>query len=590
MRTRRILFLILLSPVPLWAATYYVGPTSTGNGSGSDRDNLMAFSTALSGGSPDDVFLLQPGSYGTLTPTCYGSSGHPITYRADPATCTARAANWYEGDLERPSSSVSAVVSQIASSNYQSGGEPLDQNLLVEDLFVVCTIYGGSNGAIDFGQYAAEITVRGCSVFGREPADTTYHFHDERTNLAIAFYHASGKWRDITVESCYAEFSYKGVQWYGPVGDGILIKDCHIRDCISTQCSFQDTSSGNGTITVDGCHFEQMTFLANSSPELSGTVYAEGSPANMQFTYEGTIPSYNSWVYVTHAGQTALRPRSNIVDNGNGTVTVTVGVAFPWAVAVSNPFSLHETVHGSGVSLRSGSHTIRNCRIHNCWNTGAMYAYITGLTNVIVENCLVYDPPNNNNLPVNFNTHKIGENWTIRNNTFASRRHQNYPSNKAYHYGYVIEVSYDTGVDPDTLTFSNNLVLGLGKAYATHCRNNIVYSDLTWDCFQTDSEGNNQGNTVYQSGTQDPAPFDSGFFVGGTGFVDLLTGAGASGGNFNGAFKLVSGSDAVNYGYLPHATPTDHEDQTRDANPDAGFDELDGDPPTTHYLLMRSGS
>ena len=75
----------------LQGATYYVGPSATGAGTGADRSNLMslaAFRDTTS--APDDIALLQPGSYGTLTlnPTTgtnLGTSGHPIIYRADAA-------------------------------------------------------------------------------------------------------------------------------------------------------------------------------------------------------------------------------------------------------------------------------------------------------------------------------------------------------------------------------------------------------------------------------------------------------------------------------------------------------------------------
>jgi len=103
MRWVLIPLLILCPAVPVWATTYYVSPSGSGIKDGLTRETAMAFATFRDTTSvPGDIALLQPGSYGAFNwvpeNSPFGNRGTAadrITYRADPATTTPRAADWF---------------------------------------------------------------------------------------------------------------------------------------------------------------------------------------------------------------------------------------------------------------------------------------------------------------------------------------------------------------------------------------------------------------------------------------------------------------------------------------------------------------
>lgn len=595
MRMRWAILLLSLA-LPAAAATYYVSPSGSGDYSGSDRNNCMTQAEAEDNdASAGDIFLYQPGTYAAMAPLSLGTSGNPITYKADPGTCGGMSAGWYENAISKVTSSTHPVTTRI---QFQSlgGDNPTSQYLVVEGFAFVCNDdYGLSGGAIDFSAGSvADVTVRNCMVWGYVPASDPWFYDNEPTQHIVSMYNADyGRYRNILVENVYGQYASKGLLCSGQVHDNVIIKNCHFRDAYRWLVWFTATpSSGDETdFVLDGLHLEQTTRKCASQISLTDAVSQQGSPTNQQFYYVGSYPSGgDKYVTIEHAAQSTMRDITAFEDMGSSTYRVTVSTAFPWAIEVDDVCKFHDDTHTVGIGVHRPL-TIKNCRIHNVGNTGTIYSYGTSTTDILIENNLLYAPHNQSNYTLDFSGYPVGEDITIRNNTIVSRRHSNYPANARYRYGLALSVSARAGTNTrDTWSVTNNLVVGNfyvpgGRIYnnTMWCNwNNCIANDVN-DCTVYCDYSNPWDGTIFESIATTP------YFVCGTGFDDTLINGGAT--NCNAMFKLVSGSPAINDGSSTAGdyTPTDFEGQARDATPDQGFDELDVES-STRYLLIRSGS
>ena len=86
-----ILFVVLLIPAICLSANYAVGPSATGNGSGSDYNNLMAWSfTPVRG----NTYYLVDGSYGSKTFSTAVSGTTLITIKKATESDYGGLSNW----------------------------------------------------------------------------------------------------------------------------------------------------------------------------------------------------------------------------------------------------------------------------------------------------------------------------------------------------------------------------------------------------------------------------------------------------------------------------------------------------------------
>ena len=587
--------LILLAAAPLPAATYYVSPSGGGNLSGSDRSNCMTQAEAEDNdASPGDIFLYQPGDYAAMAPLSLGSSGSPITYKADPGTCGGMTAGWYEGSIEKVTGSTHAVTPKIT---FQSlgGDTPTSQYLVVEGFAVICTgSYGLQGGAIDLSAGSvADVTVKNCMCWGYVPATDPWFYDNEPTQHCISMYNSdAGRYKNLLFENVYGQFFSKGALCLGQVHANVLIKNCHFRD-IYRWCVWFSAVPSSGTwddFILDGLHLEKTITVCASQIALTDSVSQQGSPTNAQFYYVGSYPSGgNKYVTIEHDAQSTMRPISAFEDMGSSTWRVTVSTVFPWAIDVDDVCKFHDDTHTVAIGIHRPI-TVRNCRIHNTGGTGMIYSYGTSTTDIKIENNLLYAPGNQSNYSIDFSGYPVGDNLIIRNNTIASRRHQNYPANVRYRYGLALAASGRAGTNlRDTWSVTNNLVVGNfyipgGRIYnnTMWCNWSSCIMDDVNDCTVYCDYTTPWDGTIFESTATTP------YFVCGPDFDTTLVSGGAV--NQNAAFKLVAGSPAIDAGSAVSGdyTSTDFEAQSRDATPDLGFDELDLGESTT-YLLLRGG-
>ncbi len=562
------------------AATRYVDAVH-GNDSypGTSTQPWKSMSKATGAVSPGDVVYLRPGNYGVVTiDRGYGTAGAWVTYQADPSTVRARAGTWYEGTISRPDSTRDVVFTGLYLAPRASGSYAAGHYITLDGVNVV-----GSE--VRFQRYVAYFVLKNCNIFGAMPADPVYHLSNERTLRAVYFdmESAGSDFHNVSIDSCYMELVRTGVMMSAQFRDNVIIRNCHIRDTNSSCVHLQDYETNVGTITVDGCHLE-LQILKADTVKLSTTVDAPVSSApNRMFKYAGADPTYSYWADVEDltTGRREVRRVSNIDKSTN---TVTLDKALSFGMARGDKVRFFDANHGSGIAIRCGRLAIRNNRIHNTGATAGIYNYLDGAGNLLIENNLVYDVVQGSTI-VNFGDNPIGNNVTIRNNTFVGRRAASYPSQPQYRYGPTFRFSAYTGTNQATLNVSNNIFVGGAVGAPSNsgiCRNNICYYASG---YESDSSGGNRGNLVYYQGQSypyEPAPFDGSgaFFAGGANFDKAFTGH--HGYNFNQAFQLASGSKAIGFAAATYSSKTDILNRTRDSQPDDGCYEYGaGSVPST---------
>ncbi len=565
--------------------TVYVGPSASGNGSGSDRDNLMAIATFKAGATPGDIALLQPGSYGALAiDDGYGDAEGYVTYRADPGTCTARASTWYEGTITEPSSEVAPVFSGVTFSAYESEGEPGGHYVKLEGLSVVDT---GEPGYLLFlDQYVSHVTISDCSFWGVQPADPVYHRTDERSEGLYLYPvgNPTGPIEDILIERAYVERTSYGL-WIYAGTENVLVKDCHIRDTCNS------ITRVHSPATLDGLHIEVQNAKADSVIASDVEIVSVGEPDTQVFTHAGSQAENVQFCRVVGGDDDELRKIASYV----GT-TITTDTPFSFSIdPEAHTVTLYHWSHGSGIAMFSGNLTIRNCRVHNGGGTGGIVLYQAGAPNLTIENNLVYDIHNEGATFDLEGTAKAGDNLTIRNNTIIGRQYGGgyIEANPQYHYGVAYRGDAYGETDTSTWTITNNIFVGMcsGPPSDAIAQGNIVYSDFggwpghppVW--YEEDEEGVNQKNLMYYAGESypnEPTPFDEGFFMGGEGFEDAFTVQ--HGLNFNEHFRLAEESDGVGFANPTYAAATDITGAARDGDPDAGAYEY---PSAKKLLILR---
>jgi hypothetical protein len=577
---------------PIRAATYYVGSSSTGNGLGADRNNLKSLSAAISGASPSDTFLLQPGNYGDVTiDSGFGTAaGGWVTYRADPDTTTTRADDWYEQPLNRPdpgNPGNRVIFTQLYIGPHNSGTTSIGHYIEVMGINVVDV--GAPSSAVYLADYVAYFKLTDCCIFGVVPDDLQYHHTADRTTAAVYFpNHAASDFHDITIDSCYTELTASGLWVLGVLRDNIVIRRCHIRDVCADSIRVADHTAGDGTVLIDGCHIEVQNGRAEFSRGDRTVAAPDASAPNRIFTYSGepvTGGAEAYWVDVTDAstGTTQLR---RIAAHDLDARRVTLDTALPFDIEAGDQLTFWHSSHGSGVGIWSPYITVRNCRVHNTGASAAIFNYITGNSHVTLENNLVYNSLNQ--YAVRFDSYPMGDYLTVTNNTFVGRRHLNYGrGSEYYYYGFPFIYATAPGTDLSTVKMCNNILVGSASCPGAGAivRNNIVFDGPG---YETDAVGDNQGNLVYfnratQLGTLSHAkPFDNSgaFFAGGDNFETYAWGDpdrqySCAPQNLNQAFKLAPGSPAIGFAYAPLATATDFEGDARAPSPDAGCDQYE---------------
>ena len=582
---------ILLTAIPLSAATYYVSPSGSGDTSGSDRDNCMTQAEAEDDdASPGDIFLYQPGTYAVINPDSIGTSEAWITYQADPGTCDGMDSGWWANTITKHTDSTHAVTTEIKMRS-KGAGTPTPQYLVIDGFSVVCDDpLWMKGGAINFAPGSVRaVTVQNIMCWGVTPDDATYHFNTELTQHCISFMESvNGYYQDITIENIYGQLFAKGVYMAGQIIGNVEIKNVHLYDmCTTAVTQHANVQGTHADMVFDGLHIEKQSWKPSATPSYTDTIDTPGSPANLKFEYNGSVPSQTDYTSVTHSGSTAVRVTSDIEDLGGGDYRVTVNAAFPWDVSASDSFSFHDAMHASGVAIYEPIH-LKNSIIHNFGNTGTVYTYGTTAEDICVENCLFYAPYNAVSFAVWMGNYAPGDGMIFRNNTVIGRRHVNYPGNARYKHGLAAKLQGKGGTDYSTWNVSNNIVVGRmyvtgGTIYGNHIWNNesnFINNDVN-DCVVYCDDSSPSDPDIFTSTATTP------YFVCGAGWDDMLISAGSA--NLNAGAKLVSGSPAVNAATEAYATSTDREGQAR-SDPDVGFDELDGGGGQTYYLLIRGGS
>ncbi len=537
---------------------------------GTSEQPWRTMAKAISAVLPGDTVYLRPGNYGNVTINGgYGNPDQWVTYAADPATTAARPSHWFEERIDRPSAADSVIFTGLAFASRDNAGTALGHYVIVDGV----NILDPASRAIRFDPCVAYAIVRNCNAFGNMPPDPYYHLSGERTAAGISLY-SSGMtdWHDILIDSCYVELVTTGIMLNGHFGENIVIRGCHVVDTSSSPLNLADYETATGTIVVDGCHLHDQNAKADTLKTTNYVGAPDGSQPNRIFTYSGSDPDVTSnWICVQDSdGDSGGASVVRRVSWNTTTRVVTLDTPLPFNVEGGDRLQWYNGNHGSGITIRAHHLRIRNNRIHDAGATGGIYNYVEGVSDLVIENNLLYDILNTSQ-PFNLNTRPAGNNIIIRNNTVVGTRARTYPGVVRYRYGMAFELSYVAGTDPDTIEICNNLFVGQVKAYATTIQNNIAYYDFG-GTFQRDNEGGQQGNFIYYNGEtypNEPAPFEgTAFFVGCEGFDEGFTTH--HGQNFNEAFRLAETAKAVGFAAPAYSTAADITGSPRDAAPDAG--------------------
>ena len=603
----------------LQGATYYVGPSATGSGSGADRSNLMslaAFRDTTS--APDDIALLQPGSYGTLTlnPTTgtnLGTSGHPIIYRADPATCTARSADWFTRTtaLETANPAIHPVCSGISIKKYRQTIPPVPNDCTDAQSYFITLDGLWSTAYVYFEFCAGDVTITNCNV-----AVAVTQYLSTSDDYAIQFRNYSGHGSDfynITISNCYLSGGGRTVAYQAQFSGAVYLTNCRLTNCVGSFITWGPTASEvlSYHLYVDGCHVDKYQKSANdASPQTRTITAVDGAEPRRIFTVSADVSStYLDFVDFTHGGvpKQEIRLLGYHFDHATRVVTMATPVTFDFAVGVDTAQFMDDG-HGSGVNI-SGDHlTIDQTIFHNLGDTAGMYIYknlgSTGAHDLTITNNLCYTSLNAIwawSLGGTYDD--VGNNLTLQGNTIIGLHSPSTDStHPAAHYGRALGIEANAGADTSTWNISNNLICGLLQGHlgnAVRC-GNIVYAHgapfphVPYDELLNGADPNNTGNLIIYAGEplgSEPEPFHKAgtYFVADAanfddvftsdGFTDVNTGDYF---NFNlyADFVIKADSPARGAGDANFATTYDLAGTTRGSPPDVGAYEYEAYLPT----------
>ncbi len=248
-----------------------------------------------------------------------------------------------------------------------------------------------------------------------------------------------------------------------------------------------------------------------------------------------------------------------------------------------------ESLHGSGLSLRSENITARN-NIIRAYAGSTMittYRYIFpdhGYRNMRFENNLMYDARSRYYV-CRFDD--VGSNFAFNNNTVTGSHMDS--SSGAYYYQNALHLDkYATQCDTSTIEICNNIFVGYVD-WPIHtggisAKGNLIYAYLSGGAWRGQAwiDTYMPGNKVYCTNDSEPAEFRTSgvIFKGGDLFnqyayyrpnnwyhnVDL-----------GDSFSLAEGSEAIGFAYPEYAPENDIMGALRDSMPDAGAYEFGGE-------------
>ncbi len=594
------------------AATYYVGPAATGDGSGSSRSNLRVLATDVGGKatvqtcSPGDLLLLQPGDYGTVYfDRGYGTPGNRVEYRADTGApgYVARADDWYEQTISRPTTSTAPVFAKLYFTADWIGATAKAENrcLDINGVTVIADANGVNTACVQFNWAVSGVHIHNSNIFGMvETNHATAAFDSpyvqDRTDFAVWVQPDTSEpvqtdYNDLLIDSCYLSHCWYGLECNptGALGAGIEILDSHIYDCANMAISYRNNTGSNPLLVVGNhCH-HQTQMPDNGTNRLETTVAVGTSPTVLSIV--GSPASNQQYgLTVFHGGEHSFRWGTFAA----ATKTFTATVAYPWTPSPADVVYCHDVAHGAAIAVWGDYITVQKNRVHDWGNTGAFWIYhedATGTTNITFEDNLFYCPWGQYNVGFGESTHdrRLGNYAVIRNNTIVGRRMSQYVDghNPRFKYGIALQIYPATGIDAGTVVIANNLLVGTASGFAEGTgavvRNNIIWNGSTYD---TDAAGDNQGNIVYCPSSEvypGSTEFDTTMFQGNADTwatyawgTPVTTGSyGRYSGNLNGCWQLLSTAPAVGAAYAAHATTTDIAGTAR-SSPDVGAYEYAG--------------
>jgi hypothetical protein len=590
--------LVVLTCIAAGAATYYIGPTPSGNASGSDRGNLKALNSAIGAAVPGDVFLLQGGNYGSVTINAgYGTADHWVTYRRDPGTTVdPRGPAWFEDetDVVRPDTAAPGnhvVFMDLNINSRVSSGAAAGHYITLAGISLV-------NNGISLNQYVAYVNIINCCVFGRLFDDITHHKYPEMTPSGISLYYwdiPASEYHHVLVDSCYFEHLRIGVAINSRCGDEVVFSNSHFYWMQNGAFSLVNADHPNADVRVDGCHLHGGYGIADGAVRGTWSVASAGAAPHSVFVYNGTDPTYYDYVGIRLANLGGVEEVRQIDSLDKSTNTAMVTDPFSAAVSTGDAVWFYDGDHGSVLSLKGSHITVRNNRAHDQGNTGMLYSYITGGHDWLIENNLCYDfgtAPLIDAASSAPGYGMLGNNIIIRHNTIIgtpwSGNQTAVKPGAMWNYGQAMALTLNTGTDTSTIVITNNLLAGrcaIPPSNALHVRNNHLYFD-SGHGFNTGTTGHNRNNVIY-GGSQDPNwgpytweqnslfEFNTGWFAGCDSFAKTFQPA-AHGYNLNAGFRLAVGAKGINAGSTVAGdySTTDWNGRLRDSSPDVGCDEF----------------
>ena len=236
--------------------TYYLDAVNgSDTNDGSSAKPWKSMNKAKVALQPGDVVYLRTGNYGAVeftSKTQLGSSAGYKTYRADPATCAPRPADWWTVPMAK-STNGKAVFSSL--SLYTSPKQYLH--------FEGITINGGGFIVSDL---ASHLVLKDLDLFGPGQEGTAFYFR-QRTGATTMF-------NDITVEGCYLTEYSRGIFQMGTTGANLVFKGNHLYKLTGSAISMR-SGTANAPILIEGNHVH--TYIHTDGAHASGLSIRRGN-------------------------------------------------------------------------------------------------------------------------------------------------------------------------------------------------------------------------------------------------------------------------------------------------------------------------